>query len=431
MRIVTKILSRLTVSLALVGLVIPSLPQTAFATVDPGLAVHWPLDEGSGITAADTSGHGNDGTIFNGALYVPGQVGTAIHLDGINQYIQTTNPVDVTGAVDEPYALSAWVKLDSGVTQGNIVHISSDISGSGWCIPFLRFNGGVFQAVSWSAHAPFGEVDAVGATHPVAGQWYQVMTTWDPTNGLRLFVNGTLEASTPQDIFSASGGPVYVSFGLGAGGCSGDQGFLKGSVDDLRIYNRVLDTSDVQNIAALDDNDGVSAAIEDAAPHTGDANGDGTLDSEQPNVASFQNSLTHTYNTLAADNACSVSAITTTNPATNSVKDSGFSYPYGMMDFRLDCGTPGHQATVTQYYFGASGSYTLRKYTPAANAYTTVPGATFASVTIGGQAAVAVTYHIADGGPFDADGTANGTIVDPAGLGVVAVTAPHTGGSSR
>src|SRR5262249_19564015 len=40
-----------------------------------GLVAYWKFDEGSGTTAADSSGNGNTGTLINGPLWSAGRVG--------------------------------------------------------------------------------------------------------------------------------------------------------------------------------------------------------------------------------------------------------------------------------------------------------------------------------------------------------------------
>jgi len=225
------------------------LPQASKAYADTGLELHWNLDEGSGSVAIDSSGNSNDGTLFNNPTYVPGVSGTAVSLNGIDQYIQSDNPLASLGTINQPYALSAWVKVPAGVTQGNIVHISSSQDGSGWCIPFLRLEGDVFTATGWDENG--NPTAAVGTTLVQPDVWYQVLTSWDPVNGLRLFVNGNLEAQTPQTGYNAAGSPVYFSLGLGNGACSEDQGFLNGIVDDARVYSRALTPADIQNILAV------------------------------------------------------------------------------------------------------------------------------------------------------------------------------------
>ena len=60
------------------GLVLTGVAKAA----DPDLVGHWKFDEGSGTTAFDSSGNGNDGTLNGGAQWVEGQLGGAIQFNG-------------------------------------------------------------------------------------------------------------------------------------------------------------------------------------------------------------------------------------------------------------------------------------------------------------------------------------------------------------
>ena len=91
-------------------------------------------------------------------------------------------------------------------------------------------------------------MDAQGTTVLQAGVWYQFATTWDATNGLRLFVNGALEKSTAMATYSASGGANTVYAGYSPNGCAGDTGALNGSVDEIRVYSRALSASEVSQL---------------------------------------------------------------------------------------------------------------------------------------------------------------------------------------
>ena len=48
-------------------------PALAGASATP--IGHWTFDEGSGTTAADSSGNGHDGTLINGPLWTTGRIG--------------------------------------------------------------------------------------------------------------------------------------------------------------------------------------------------------------------------------------------------------------------------------------------------------------------------------------------------------------------
>ena len=181
-----------------------------------------------------------------------------------------------------------------------------------------------------------------------------------------------------------------------------------------------------QTFPVLADGDGVADSVEDASPNNGDANNDGTPDKDQATVTSLVSPVTNKYAVLdtagcTANNNVSIAAENASHA------DTSYSYPGGLMDFTLTC-TSGATATVTMYYYGLpSTNVILRKYNPTTHNYTTVTGATVSSVTIGGQQATKIVYQVTDGGSLDEDGTANGTIVDPAGPAVLTVSAPNTG----
>jgi len=239
-----KLFSVLAIAIVAIGSI--GFASIAYGAQDPNLILHWNLNEGSGTTALDASGNSYDGTLYNGASYVPGHEGTGASLDGVDQYVQTPTPFGFLGTANQEYALSAWVNLPQTGQSGNIFHISDQIDGSGWCIPFLTLTNGHFAATGWDQN---GQVSAVDPAVASSDHWYQVISTWDAANGLRLFVDGTLVSSTPQADYAASGSPMYASLGLGNASCSNDQGYLAGVVDDARIYSRALLSSDVEAIA--------------------------------------------------------------------------------------------------------------------------------------------------------------------------------------
>lgn len=177
------------------------------------------------------------------------------------------------------------------------------------------------------------------------------------------------------------------------------------------------------------DADGVPSIIEEASPNSGDANNDGTPDSQQANVATFVSSVTGEYVTLSIDNQdCSISRVESVNEASNNSQDKDYSYPIGMLDFSLDCADTGDGVIVTQFYFNAKAEgYLLRKYNPNSKQYITVETASISEQTVGDSRATAVSYAVNDGGVLDTDGVANGRIVDPAGLAVPVADLAGTG----
>ena len=82
------------------------------ATV-PGLVGYWKFDDGSGTTAADSSGNGYTATLFNGIGWITGEIGGAISANGVNQYgsipainLSSTQAVTVAFWANRTYSTS-------------------------------------------------------------------------------------------------------------------------------------------------------------------------------------------------------------------------------------------------------------------------------------------------------------------------------------
>jgi len=96
---------------------------------------------------------------------------------------------------------------------------------------------------------------------------------------------------------------------------------------------------------ADDDDDGIPDAIEDGAPNGGDGNNDGTLDSQQGNVASLPSAVDGRYVTLVSPpgtNLADVQAVDTPADA-----PAGVAFPVGLFQFTVQGLTPGGATVVT------------------------------------------------------------------------------------
>lgn len=173
------------------------------------------------------------------------------------------------------------------------------------------------------------------------------------------------------------------------------------------------------------DSDGSSDLIEDAGPNGGDANNDGTPDSEQANVLSYENPVTGEYAVLETTNCISISNFQIGSEAAGEYSDSDYDYPMGLSAFHITCENPGDTAIIRQYFYGIEGneSYSVRKWMNDGS-YREIPGYQLLGMPIEGQEDILflVEYEITDGSEFDDDGEENGVIVDPSGPALNAQT---------
>ncbi len=221
------------------------------------------------------------------------------------------------------------------------------------------------------------------------------------------------------------GTAYYVQFGSGA--FRDASGNYHAGIDDTTTWN--FTTAGAPNAPSDDDEDGVSAEEETGAPHGGDGNNDGHPDAEQSYVASFVDARTNKYITLAVDASCELSNVFANSESNHVAKDAGYNYTSGFVNFTAT-GCDNGKSDVKLYYHGvAPGDVTVRKYNPNTKAYFTVSAATITAAPAP-LSGTLVSYTIVDDGDLDIDKTP-GVIVDPIGLGQLAVGAPNTGLGAR
>ena len=228
----------------------------ADASLSDGLAGYWPLDEGTGTIANDFSGNGHVGTVQNGAAWINGKIGNAISFDGKDSYVRITAASGLP--VYNPstgYSVSAWVKggpqaSKAVYAEGNTANSSpvfwlyADSSGK-LGVHIRNSNGTSLVPAQTSAGIAFNN------------SWKHI--AWADFNGAgKLYIDGVLDrviAYSPQQIAlntSAMGAMIRGSTG----------NFFKGSVDDLRAYNRELSAGEIREIY----DSGKDSITDDSAP---------------------------------------------------------------------------------------------------------------------------------------------------------------------
>ncbi|MDO8524420.1 MAG: LamG domain-containing protein [bacterium] len=205
-----------------------------FAVGDKGAApvAHWKLNEGSGNYAYDSSGNANTGTLYLGgsatsSAWVSGVYGGAMSFDGTDDYADAGNgaSLQITGNL----SVSAWIKTTD--TAGRIIgkfeatdekiayifNISSapylGVSGNGTSLAYRNLNGNALD-----------------------NQWHHIAGVYNATaQTISMYLDGVLSQGTlggtvPASIYNSTGN---VKMGYDYGG----NGYLNGTIDDVRIYN--------------------------------------------------------------------------------------------------------------------------------------------------------------------------------------------------
>ncbi len=203
--------------------------------ISAGLVAYYPFNG----NASDESGNGNDG-IVNGATLVADRFGNpnrAYSFDGINDYINCGNDEILNLAT---FSVSYWVNSDHTPGSGLISNIISKGGNYTSCWdhttapkPGIIFNDGTTWHYSNST-STF-----------IPDKWYHIVATYNK-NSLVVYVNGV----SNNTVFAGEDPQTNVD-PLCIGSSSTFSGFLRGSIDDLRVYNRALAPSEVTKLYKL------------------------------------------------------------------------------------------------------------------------------------------------------------------------------------
>jgi hypothetical protein len=205
------------------------------------LVGYWPLEEGSGLTTADASGNGFDGTLLNNPTWVSGRIGNgALEFDGVNDRVDVGNPpaLHITAAM----TLAAWVWVDSIADNGRVVTKGGASGSRGWSLNVENYGAWAFQiASSGSANV------TVAVTNVILNTWIHVAGVYDPSiPAMRLYTNGVLGGERTDGVpTSQYDAPLNVNIGAR----SISQTFFDGKIDDVRIHTRALTDSDIAALA--------------------------------------------------------------------------------------------------------------------------------------------------------------------------------------
>ena len=197
-----------------------------------GLVGYWPLDEGTGTTAYDASGMGNNGTLTNGPLW---QSGSNCEAGSCLKFYSATNPVNVLGPGVSPHTtltLTAWIDPTSYPTERSTI-----ILGLGGYYLSLASDGSA--QTYWYGKTPSGYFSSGAGTVPL-NTWSFVAAVWD-SSSVSLYVNGALTSATST---TGSGNSSTVT-NIGAENTTRQ---FNGSIDDVRIYSKALSAQDIQDL---------------------------------------------------------------------------------------------------------------------------------------------------------------------------------------
>ena len=223
---------------------------TAQVNLSKGLMAYYPFTG----NANDSSGNSNNPSFNNATLTADrfGNANSAYYFDGQSSYIEVPNSASLNAG--NTITISAWVKpmgFYAGPCQNNFIMqkgSSTDILGYGLEFSSQGYsNGGTCSLPLDTIHQDFYGPTAYANNYSYQpyiqeNNWYHVVYSYNG-DSTHLYVNNVLKFTT-KETFSAfaNSSPLFL------GKHSSDATYpywFNGVLDDIRIYNRALDSSEV------------------------------------------------------------------------------------------------------------------------------------------------------------------------------------------
>jgi hypothetical protein len=220
-----------------------------------GLVGYWTFDgkDMVGGVARDRSGNGNNGNLINIAtstFYALGKIGQGLKFDGIDDVLTKDSPTNLT--FNTAFTLSAWIKTGSKTTSTKEIVGRWDGIEYGYMLAMNQNSSDNKIKILLDKDVGGGSVDAARSSVNAVNddKWHHIVGVYDgPNTRLDLYVDGvlstaSLEGTIPASISSQSR-PIYI------GNDNGSFRAYQGSIDDVRIYNRAISSTEVLQLYNL------------------------------------------------------------------------------------------------------------------------------------------------------------------------------------
>jgi len=213
-----------------------------------------PFDTSNMLSGAkDYSPNANNGVISGATWTSNGVVGGALHFDGNDVVTAADKNLggDAAGTWTQ-LTIEFWIKLDSPQWGSRIVAKKVGTSSTGSYMIGFQTSDPHANALFFGVTTPNGFTDTSNAgdydtVQPgnvlQVGVWYHILCTYQSGPGLTIYVNGTQTVNLPlngtittETEFVSGDEPLFI----GSDGSGSSIRYLKGTLDELLIYNRAF-----------------------------------------------------------------------------------------------------------------------------------------------------------------------------------------------
>ncbi|MEE9302397.1 MAG: LamG-like jellyroll fold domain-containing protein, partial [Thiotrichaceae bacterium] len=221
----------------------------SIASLSTDLLAYWNLDEGTGVIAEDLIGNAHQGQL-NGAIWsteTDDNSNASLFFNGASA-VDIPDPLDAAAG---GLTLSVRMKAQNfDVTDARLISKADGGGGSDHYWMLGTFDTAAGKGFRFRLKT--GSSTSTLITQNVSlltDTWYHVAATYDGAF-MRIYLDGIEVASLAKTGLVAQAPSVPVSIGQQPLLAGGNKGFF-GHLDDVRLYNRSLDPTEVSDLSAL------------------------------------------------------------------------------------------------------------------------------------------------------------------------------------
>ncbi len=211
------------------------LPTNEFAS----LVAYWKFDENSGDKAYDSSGYGNNGTLYGGldtTGWTNGKFNFALNFDGIDDYVSIPNSPSLQTIAQ--LTIEAWININKIQSRMTIVskHYNEYelmIDNSGSQLRFYKFD----------RNSNYWECAYISFSFETQ-KWYHLGVTMNGTK-ITFYINGVKYSPSGYFYSPMAYGTIPGTHPLYIGRRVWSTNYFNGIIDEVKIYNYALTDEEI------------------------------------------------------------------------------------------------------------------------------------------------------------------------------------------
>ncbi len=224
---------------------VPGEEGTIDGDIKTGLIGHWGFDEGTGTVTYDESGNGNNGTLVGGPTWQSTSTckeSYCLGFNGSSTYVVNNNGGFLPAGASAR-TITFWsYPLPSG-SYPIVIAYGCSSEGYGCSDSGQGKYIAVEVGTSWGFRVDAETCGIVGPSLPASQQaWHFFSVVFNGDNTVTFYIDGMNKSTVtaPCTINTVNGN----GFSIGAG----RWGYYNGLLDDIRVYNRALTASEIDQL---------------------------------------------------------------------------------------------------------------------------------------------------------------------------------------